>query len=234
MIIHKLIAHHWRKRDDSDFYRLQAEDAVQWLDSQGIFRRQPLRALDLGCGHGIFGSCLRERGCEVVFSDAGNSLHPSLKDAPFINLDLDHDDVGKLGTFDLVVCSNVFEHLSEPDRFIVNSDRMLNPGGWLYLTWTNWLSPWGGHEFSPFHYLGAKRGHLVYDRWVGRPRYHTPYRNLFPTYIGRTIRRIDSQKGLQVVRVVPRYYSEFGFLMKIPVLREFLAWNCAVLARKAA
>jgi hypothetical protein len=35
-----------------------------------------------------------------------------------------------------------------------------------------------------------------------------------------------------VVRVVPRYYSELSFIMLIPLLREFLAWNCAVLIQR--
>jgi hypothetical protein len=31
------------------------------------------------------------------------------------------------------------------------------------------------------------------------------------------------------LRMAPRYYTELSFLMHIPVLREFLAWNCAML-----
>jgi SAM-dependent methyltransferase len=232
MIIHKLIAHHLRARDDAAFYELQAEDAVAWLAAHGAPIGPRVRAIDLGCGHGIFGARLRARGCDVTFADMGNHLHDELKGSPFIDVDLDHDDIGKVGAYDLAVCSNVFEHLSEPERVINGLGRILNPGGMLYLTWTNWLSPWGGHEFSPFHYLGAKRGHLLYDKLTGRKRYHTPGVNLFPTYIGETIRRINAQPSLRVLKVVPRYYPELGFLMRLPGLREFLAWNCAVLARK--
>ena len=234
MIIHKLIAHHWRARDDAAFYQLQADAAVAWLEANGAAFRPGQRVIDLGCGHGIFGARLRERGCEVTFADFGNSLHPSLKDAPFIEIDLDRDDIARVGTYDLVICSNVFEHLSKPVPFIAGLGRIVNPGGLLYLSWTNWLSPWGGHEFSPFHYLGARRGHLVYDKIVRRKRYHTPYQNLFPTYIGETIARINAQPALRVLKVVPRYYPELAFLLRIPFLREFLAWNCAVLARKLA
>jgi 2-polyprenyl-3-methyl-5-hydroxy-6-metoxy-1,4-benzoquinol methylase len=232
MIIHKLIAHHWRARDDATFYRLQAEDAVAWLEANGAISRPRLRAIDLGCGHGLFGARLLESGCEVTFADTVNYLEPSLKNAPFLPIDLDHDDITRLGSYDLVICSNVFEHLSRPAQFIESLAKIVNPGGLAYLSWTNWLSPWGGHEFSPFHYLGARRGHLVYDKLVRRKRYHTPYQNLFPTYIGETIARINAQPGLEVLKVVPRYYPEFAFLLKIPLLREFLAWNCAVLARK--
>ena len=48
-------------------------------------------------------------------------------------------------------------------------------------------------------------------------------------YLGETLRWIQAQPGLRVVRAAPRYYTELAFLLKIPVLREFLAWNCALL-----
>lgn len=30
---------------------------------------------------------------------------------------------------------------------------------------------------NPFHYFGVGRGHLIYDKVVGRPRKHTPWVN---------------------------------------------------------
>lgn len=232
MIIHKLIAHHLANKDDPAFYVLQAQDAVRWLENNNIGKEKDLSVLDMGCGHGIFGAEFLKKGCKVTFSDETNAMHPSLANLPYIAFNLDKDDYTSLGQYDIVLCSNVFEHLARPDNFIANIDKLLKPGGKLYLTWTNWLSPWGGHEFSPFHYLGSRSGHLVYDRIVKKKRIHTPYENLFPTYIGKTIHKINSQKHLRVLKVVPRYYPEFSFLMHIPFLREFLAWNCAILAEK--
>jgi SAM-dependent methyltransferase len=234
MIIHKLIAHHLKNKDDPAFYVLQAQDSVKWLELNGIVIKKDMSVLDMGCGHGIFGAEYLKRGCKVTFSDETNALHPSLADLPYVKFNLDKDDYLSLGQYDLVLCSNVFEHLANPDRFISQIDKLLKPGGMLYLTWTNWLSPWGGHEFSPFQYLGSKRGHLIYDRLLKKQRIHTPYENLFPTYIGKTVHKINSQQNLRVLKVVPRYYPEFSFLMHIPVLREFLAWNCAILAEKRA
>jgi hypothetical protein len=107
--------------------------------------------------------------------------------------------------------------------------QILAPAGKLYLSWTNWLSPWGGHEFSPFHYLGAHRGHLLYDKVAKRKRKHTPFENLYPTYIGEVLKMIRQCPELVKLRAAPRYYTEFAFLIHIPVFREFLTWNCAVL-----
>lgn len=185
--------------------------------------------LDLGCGHGVFGAELAKRGCVVTYSDEQNSLLPELAGANFRAFNIDRDDFTKLGRYDLVVCSNVLEHLPRPAEFIGRMGMLLKPGAKFYLSWTNWLSPWGGHEFSPFHYLGASRGHRIHDRLGRGQRSHTPGVNLFPTYIGEVLRWIDAQPGLKVVCAAPRYYTELGFLLKIPVLREFLAWNCALL-----
>ncbi len=232
MIIHKLIARGLAHGDDETFYLLQAQDAVRWLQQQGVEFGPGTTALDLGCGHGIFGAELLKLGCQVTFADEGNYLWSQIPAPRFIAINIDADDLSTLGSYDLVICSNVYEHLAKPDRFIAAAGQLLTATGKLYLSWTNWLSPWGGHEFSPFHYLGALRGHLIYDRLVKKPRRHTPFVNLYPTSIGRTLKRIRQQPDLRILRAAPRYYPEFGFLLRLPIAREFLTWNCALLIGK--
>jgi hypothetical protein len=100
------------------------------------------------------------------------------------------------------------------------------------MSWTNWLSPWGGHDFSPFHYLGSHLGHRVYDVLRPGKRVHQPHIGLFPTYIGKTIRQIRRVPEVRIRRMAPRYYTEFAWLMRLPLLREFLAWNCAMLLER--
>jgi len=229
MIIHKLIAQYLGHRDDASFYLDQALDAIRWIEQSGVALGGNCRALDLGCGHGIFGAELAKRGCQMTFADESNILSPDVATPRFLTVNLDRDDVSKLGEYDLVVCSNVFEHLARPDEFLGSIHKILSPQGRLYLSWTNWLSPWGGHEFSPFHYLGPRWGHRVYDKWTKRPRKHTPFENLYPTYIGQTLKKIHRSSGLTIIRVAPRYYTELSFLVSVPVVREFLTWNCALL-----
>jgi len=185
--------------------------------------------LDLGCGHGVFGARLTERGCAVTFADERNYLLPELSGAPFRAINLDQDDIAGLGEFDLVVCSNVFEHLAKPDRFLDSVHNILAPRGRLYLSWTNWLSPWGGHDWSPLHYLGPRNGQWLYDKLLKKSRNHTIYQNLFPTFIGRTLSHIRQNPHLTILKAAPRYYTELAWLIRIPVLREFFAWNCALL-----
>ena len=65
---------------------------------------------------------------------------------------------------DMCFSSNVLEHVRDPNGLIDEMVRVTRPGGLVYLSYTNWLSPWGGHETSPFHYLG---GHDAARRYVG-------------------------------------------------------------------
>jgi SAM-dependent methyltransferase len=229
MIIHRLVWHHLRHGDDLEFYRLQALDAIAWMQRQGVRFGAGRTVLDLGCGHGVFGAALRQRQCEVTFADAVNCLPPDLAAAPFRQFDIDREEPRLLGRYDVVICSNVLEHLAKPDRLLAGLGDLLASDGVCYLSWTNWLSPWGGHEFSPFHYLGARRGHRVYDRLVGKPRKHTPFVNLFPTSISQVLRQVRRVPSLRLLAAAPRYYTELAGLLRIPVLREFVAWNCALL-----
>lgn len=232
VIIHKLILHYLIRHDDFHFYWIQAQDAVRWIERCGVTLGSHTSALDLGCGHGIFGAELMKHGCRVSFSDAKNVLLADVASAPFHPVNIDLDDLTTLGKYDLVICSNVFEHLTQPDRFLDSVHKLLSPQGKLYLSWTNWLSPWGGHEFSPFHYLGARRGYRLYHKFIGRIHNHRPFENLFPTYIGKVLKRIRNTSTLRVVRAAPRYYTELSPLAHIPLLREFLTWNCALLIER--
>jgi 2-polyprenyl-3-methyl-5-hydroxy-6-metoxy-1,4-benzoquinol methylase len=232
MIIHKLLYRHFFHRDDSVFYMMQAEDAISWLEKSGVALTSETEVLDLGCGHGVFGDAIRKRGCKVTFADTQNYLPSELKSCPYISINLDDDDYPPLGQYDLVVCSNVLEHLSKPENFIRQCAQFLKPGGRLYLSWTNWLSPFGGHDFIPLQYLGPRLGSWVYRKLAGK---NNSYDNgaLFVTYIGRTLKMIRNTAALKVCKMAARYYPEFSFVLQVPIAREFLAWNCALLISKS-
>ena len=232
MILPQLIAHHLRHGDDRQFYAMQAKDAIEWMGTHGIDFSLGPRVLDLGCGHGVFGASLKQAGCVVSFADISCQLNSDLEGEPFLAIDLDQGDLSGLGQYPLIVCSNVFEHLARPRHFIENIAHALEPEGMLYLSWTNWLSPWGGHDFSPFHYLGPNWGPRSFDRLIGKQRIHEPFKTLYPTYIGQTLSWIERQEGLKVIHCVPRYYPELSWITRLPILREFLTWNTAMLIQR--
>ena len=223
MIIHKLIALHFNyEKNAHAFFELQARDAIIWLQRGGLEIGPETRMLDLGCGHGYFGRTCQELGAQVTFADLEDLRLEELREQPFKKIDLNTDDLEAIGEFDLVACSNVLEHLAQPSHLLSGMPKLLKPGGHFYLSWTNWLSPWGGHEFSPWHYLGKRTGPI-----------HTVGKNLFPTYIGSVMREIHAQDRLTVQRMAPRYYNELAFLTWLPWVREFLTWNCAMQIQRA-
>jgi SAM-dependent methyltransferase len=230
MIVHRLIALFLKKGGGSpEFYRLQALDAIKWMARCGVVFGPDVSVLDLGCGFGDIGGELAERGCRVTMADDESFRLPQYRHLPFRQINLDRDDIASLGRYDLVILSNVLEHLAKPERVLNAIQHLLNGGGRFYLSWTNWLSPWGGHEFSPYHYLGPRLGCRVYDRLIGKPRQHILYESLFPTYIGSVLRTIRGNSQVRIARMIPRYYPELAFLVRLPVIREFLTWNCAML-----
>ena len=231
MILYKLIYRFIKYGDDMGFYLLQAQDTARWLAKEGLIS-PGTTVLDLGCGHGLIGVELIKRGCSVTFADEADCLLSEYDQSDYRYFNIEQDDLASLGSYDLVISSNVLEHIPCQARFIETVDRVLKPGGILYLSWTNWLSVWGGHDYSPFHYLGPRRGHLIYDRLIGGKRTHTPYVSLWPTSISGTLSMIDRNPRLRVVRMLPRYYPELAFTVRIPGLREFLTLNCLVLVER--
>jgi len=68
------MAQHFKKGDDPTFYSFQAEDAIRWIEQCGISLGPKTHALDLGCGHGVFGAALMKKGCQVTFADEERGL----------------------------------------------------------------------------------------------------------------------------------------------------------------
>ena len=110
---------------------------------------------------------------------------------------------------------------------------MLRPGGWGYISWTNWYSPWGGHDMSPYHYLGPRLGPRLYERRHG-PAAQEPLRRRALGGARRARRSgwCGRAPGWRIERVEPRYWPRLAFICRVPGLRELLTWNCVIRVRK--
>jgi SAM-dependent methyltransferase len=225
----------WRRepQQPEPFYRLLAARAAEQLErSYGPLRGQTV--VDLGCGPGFYTRALRERGAEVIPVDndpaemtyAGAAPEGAVL-ADAAELPLDDDSV------DGLFCSNMLEHTPHPERVIAEIERVLRPGGWTYVSFTNWYSPWGGHSISPYHYLGPRLGPRLHDRLHGPPAKNRVGEALFPTHIGPMLRFVRSRPRLRVERVEPRYWPRLALICRIPLVREVLTWNCVIRAVKA-
>jgi 2-polyprenyl-3-methyl-5-hydroxy-6-metoxy-1,4-benzoquinol methylase len=99
------------------------------------------RALDLGCGDGLFTEELARTGAAATGADVAQAAldrararHPQL-DFRLAQIDgpLPFDD----GSFDVVWASEVIEHVADTARWLSELRRVMSPGGRLLLTTPN-------------------------------------------------------------------------------------------------
>ena len=99
--------------------------------------------------------------------------------------------------------------------------------------YTNWLSPWGGHETSPWHYLGGQRAIRRYTRHYGHPPKNRVGENAFKVSVADGLHWARSQPGTELLVARPRYYPAWAApLVRIPGLREVATWNLLLVLRR--
>jgi SAM-dependent methyltransferase len=189
--------------------------------------------LDLGCGTGWDAAALRTSGARVIAVDIEEDLARTAKHrgTPSLAADGLRLPFGD-ATFDGVYSSNIVEHVPSVERLLDEIARVTKPGGWSWVSWTNWYSPWGGHHMTPFHLLGPRLGTWVYYRLFGPPPKNVPGEGLFPTYVGRTLDLARHHPHLVLEDALPRYYPSMRWLLRVPGLREFATWNCVMVLRR--
>lgn len=225
----------WRNEveDPDPFYELMATELADRLRAD-FGPLEGTDVLDLGCGPGYYTRALRDAGAEVTPVDnSEESL--TLRGQPVEGARLGDATALEFadGAFGGVVCSNLLEHTPDPASVIREISRICAPGGWIYLSWTNWYSPWGGHDIAPWHYLGTNLGPRVYERIHGRPERNVVGETLWPTHIATVLRDVRDDPSLTILGIEPRYWPSLRFIMRIPGVREVLAWNCVITMAKA-
>lgn len=140
-------------------------DAVAsgWWDPEGPFR--PLHELnparlkyvadragldgadvvDVGCGGGILAESLARKGARVtgidvaprVLATARLHLHESGLEVDYRETTVEDLADEAEGTFDVVTCMEMLEHVPEPDSVIRSCRRLLKPGGHAFFSTLN-------------------------------------------------------------------------------------------------
>ncbi len=240
------------QRDPDTFYRLLAADSVAQVAPYVTLAGGVV--LDIGGGVGYFTDAFRQAGatCVLVEPDLPNldprTTHPDPRVAGrphqvavapgrMIPQGSIVGDGYRLpfcdGGADVTFSSNVLEHVADPFAMMREMARATRAGGVIYVSFTNWYSPWGGHETAPWHYLGGKRAARRYERVTGFPPIHEYGENLFPVHVGPLLRLIRKWQAVDVLEAVPRYCPWWcNWLVEVPVLREVATWNLLLLLRR--
>ncbi|MFI7007293.1 class I SAM-dependent methyltransferase [Streptomyces sp. NPDC050145] len=220
------------QRDPEACYRLLARDAADQVEAYGKVAGKVV--VDVGGGSGHFTREFRARGAQGVLFEPDTR---ELGDAPPGSTVVADGYLLPLpdGCADVTFTSNVLEHVADRDTFLSELVRVTRPGGLVYVSFTNWLSPWGGHEWAPWHYLGADRATERYRRRTGRPPKHTLGENLFQHHVGSTLRHVRARDDVSVLTARSRYWPFLSeTVTRVPGLREFATWNLLLILRRCA
>lgn len=210
------------------FYGALADDSVEllseWADLHGM------TMLDIGAGPAEFAQAFRTAGARYVAVDHDPAVS-SVADGGLVATAaaLPFEDA----SVDLVFSSNLWEHVRDPERVADEMVRVVRPGGLVFLSYTNWLSPWGGHETSPWHWLGGERAARRYERRNGHPPKNAVDQTLFRISVRQGLAWARSQPDVEVLVARPRYLPDVAqHLLKVPGLREVLTWNLLLILRR--
>jgi SAM-dependent methyltransferase len=219
--------------DPGRFYGALAEDSVAQLSSYTDLAGATV--LDVGGGPGYFADAFERAGSTYLSLDAdvgeltgsgprrpGSVVLGSGLDLPFRD-----------GAVDLCYSSNVLEHVPDPWRMAREMLRVTKPGGLVFLSYTVWFGPWGGHETAPWHYLGGRFARRRYARKHGHEPKNRFGESLFRVTVGQGMEWSRRQREADVLDVVPRYNPRWAWwLLGVPGLREVVTWNLAIVLRR--
>lgn len=147
---------------------------LNWIDERVGLKGK--RVLDVGCGGGILAESMARRGADVLGIDLADK---SLKVAELHKLETGVNSVNyrfvsaeqlaaeEQGTFDVVTCLEMLEHVPDPAQTIQACADLCKPGGWLFFSTINRnpksfvfaivgaeyvlnLLPKGTHEYKKF------------------------------------------------------------------------------------
>ena len=230
-----LRAYRAEQTDPDHFYSALAADSVAQLAH--FVPLEGRTVLDVGGGPGYFGAAFREAGARYIAVDAdvgelsvpgGGAAGSVLGSGLALPV--------RTGVVDVAYSSNVLEHVPDPWRMADEMLRVTRPGGTVFLSYTSWYSPHGGHETGPWHYLGGHVARRRYARTRGAEPKNRYGETLFRVTVAGGLRwaRRSEQCGLaHVVAAFPRYHPWWAAgVVRVPAVRELLTWNLALVLRR--
>ena len=221
--------------DPDRFYTALADDSAAQLAS--YVDLDGARLLDVGGGPGYFRDAFQRAGARYFALDSDVGELAGVGDAASIaggtvigsGMALPFGD----GSVDVCYSSNVLEHVHDPWLMADEMLRVTRGGGTTFISWCLWFGPWGGHETSPWHFLGGRYARRRYTRVHGHEPKNRFGESLFAVTVAEGLDWLARQQDADVVAVLPRYNPRWSWwLLRVPVLRELVTWNLVFVLRK--
>jgi len=116
------------------------------------------RVLDVGCGNGTLLCAIRSRHPDAgglvgtdVAQAALDAARKALPEAEFVRHDLQEAPLSREGSFDIVTCCEVLEHMADFESALRHINQALRPGGHLILSVPHSMRFWGPHDEAVHH-----------------------------------------------------------------------------------
>lgn len=137
---------------ESPVYAFNQVRRDRWVQAQAAAVPAAARVLDVGAGSCPYRSSFSH--CEYRTQDFTALKSEQLRYGDYGQIDYVCDATAipvEVGSFDVVLCTEVLEHVPHPERVIAEFARVLKPGGRLLLS-----APLGsGLHQDPYHYYGG-------------------------------------------------------------------------------
>ncbi|BBF84002.1 3-demethylubiquinone-9 3-methyltransferase [Aquitalea magnusonii] len=138
------LAHKWWDKD-SEFKPLHEINPLRLDYIDDFAGIKDLKVLDVGCGGGILAESMALRGAQVTGIDLAKK---SLKVAQLHSLEsgvaveyrcVAVEDLADEapGSFDVVTCMEMLEHVPDPESVVRSCARLVKPGGWVFFSTLN-------------------------------------------------------------------------------------------------
>ena len=155
--------------DDDELRRSAALEQRHWWYSgrralvRRLLKRAPAgRALDVGPGPGGNAAVLRDLGWQVTAAELTEVGARLCKER---GLDVVRGDATRLpigdSSVDLVMSTDVWEHVEDHESVAAESFRVLRPGGRLLVAVPAGMDMWSGHDVALGHVRRYERDELV-------------------------------------------------------------------------
>jgi 2-polyprenyl-6-hydroxyphenyl methylase/3-demethylubiquinone-9 3-methyltransferase len=130
---------------ESEFWPLHAINPhrLEWIDRLASLAGK--RTLDVGCGGGILAESMAHRGADVLGIDLADkglkvaALHAVKSEASVAYRHVAAEDLAREapGSFDVVTCMEMLEHVPDPAQVVAACSTALKPGGWVFFSTIN-------------------------------------------------------------------------------------------------
>ena len=139
------LAHRWWDTE-SEFRPLHQINPLRLDWISGLVPLEGKRVLDVGCGGGILADSMARRGAEVLGIDLAtkalkvaqlHALEAGTQGVSYREISAEALAVEQPGSFDMVTCMEMLEHVPDPSLVVSACAGLVKPGGYVFFSTIN-------------------------------------------------------------------------------------------------